>query len=174
MLVLAAGVLGGTLAYLFTQTEPIENKFDYGAVPVDILEEFDGTTKSNVVIANEGNTDSFVRAGILITWKNVQGEVSSTAVRPEDYTMTLNPDGWFEKDGYYYCTSRVDAGQATPVLIVNAEKTAEAQVPEGYDLSIEILAQSVQADGEKNGRPMVETAGWPVTVDSAGRLVPGA
>lgn len=164
VLVLVLGVIGGTLAYLATNTAPVVNNFTYGNVPIDIPEDFNGTTKTNVRIQNKGTADAFVRASIVVTWKDKDGNVSSTTpVLGTDYTMDLNTEGWFEKDGYYYCTNRVLAGKESAVLITEAKKTADAKVPEGYDLSIEILAQSVQADGMKNDMPMVEAIGWPVT-----------
>ena len=162
VLVLTVAMVGGTLAYLATQTDPVVNTFTYGQVPIDIPEDFDGTTKENVRVSNTGNVDAFVRAKIVVTWKSASGEVSGVAVQPGDYTMTTG-DGWFRgTDGFYYCKAPVKADTESPVLITTATRTGTA--PEGYDLSIEILAQSVQADGIKDGVPMVQAIKWPVTV----------
>ena len=119
--------------------------------------------------ANDGPADAFVRAKIVVTWKSASGEVSGTAVKPGDYTLTTG-DGWFQgTDGFYYCKNRVEAKTDSEVLITRATKTAAAVVPEGFDLSIEILAQSVQADGEFTaGEPMVEHF-WPVNAEPNGQ-----
>ena len=165
-LVLLIGMVGGTLAYLAVHTAPVENTFEFGTIDPTIPEQFDGTVKTDVKVANNGSIDVFVRARIVVTWKNGSDVSSTVPVLGTDYTMTTNPDGgWFEgSDGFWYCRTRVGKGNDSPILIGRAEKTQNAVVPEGYDLSIEILAQSVQADGMKDGVPMVQAIGWPVTV----------
>lgn len=173
VLVLAVAVVGGTFAYLFTKTENLVNVFTYGDNSIDIDETFDQKVKSDVKIKNTGNVDAYVRAKIVVTWKNAAGEVSGVIPQESiDYTMELNKKDWFEgKDGFWYCKAPVVANRDSAVLIQKAEKLGSA--PEGYDLSVEILAQSVQADGVKNGKLMVENL-WPVTVDTSGTLVPTA
>lgn len=174
---LLLGVIGGTLAYMAAKTEPVQNQFTFGDLPIDIPETIDKGVKSNVKIHNGGNVDAYVRAKIVVTWKNAAGEVSGVIPKEStDYTMELNKTNWFEgKDGFWYCSLPVKAGpnSFSPVLITKATRTKEANIPEGYNLSVEILAQSVQADGVKDGRPMVENL-WPVTVDTSGTLVPTA
>ena len=165
---LTFAMVGGTLAYLAAQTSDVVNTFTFGDVPIDIPEQFENGVKENVRVTNTGAADAFVRAKIVVTWKSASGEVSGTPVQAGDYTLDLNTTDWFLKDGFYYCKNRVEAKTDSEVLITKATKTGTA--PEGFDLSIEILAQSVQADGVKDGKPMVEAIGWPVTVNSNGQL----
>ena len=168
VLVLIVATIGGSIAYMAAKTTDVVNEFTFGNVPIDIPEKFDGTTKSDVKVHNNGSADAFVRAKIVVTWKSASGEVSATAVKPGDYTLKLNKTDWFQgTDGFWYCTNRVKAGKDSAVLINTATKAGTA--PEGYDLSIEILAQSVQADGMKDGKPVVEAIGWPVTASPAGQ-----
>ena len=169
VLVLIVATIGGSIAYMAAKTSDVVNEFTFGNVPIDIPEQFDGTTKSDVKVHNNGSADAFVRAKIVVTWKNAAGEVSATPVKDTDYDMTTG-DGWFQgTDGFWYCTNRVPAGQDSAVLITKATKKEGVVPPEGYDLSIEILAQSVQADGMKDGKPMVEAIGWPVTATPNGQ-----
>ena len=164
VLVLIVATIGGSIAYMAAKTDNVVNEFTFGNVPIDIPEQFDGTTKSDVKVHNNGSADAFVRAKIVVTWKNAAGEISGTAVKDTEYTLELNTKDWFLKDGFYYCTNRVEANTDSEVLINTATKADGVVPPEGYDLSIEILAQSVQADGEKNGVPMVENF-WPVNAE---------
>lgn len=47
-------------------------------------------------VKNTGNTDAFIRAQIVVTWKDANGNVSATKpVEDTDYTMTLNTTDWF-------------------------------------------------------------------------------
>lgn len=82
-------------------------------------------------------------------------------------------------DGYYYYTQRVSykADQnSTRLLFTDCKPLIDIQTgqtpnqPNGYALSIEILSQSVQADGvDQSGVPAV-TASWGAVVQADGTL----
>ena len=147
LLILAISV-GGTLAYLATQTGSVANTFTPTSVGTHIDEVKDGNVKKNVTVTNTGSTDAYVRAAIVVTWINDDGQVYPQApVLGTDYTMELNTGttgAWTAYNGYYYCKAPVAGGGKTGVLISSAEPTGDA--PEGYYLSIEILAQAIQAE----------------------------
>lgn len=145
VIVLLAGAVGGTWAFLVAQSEPVQNNFTYAHVSCTINEEFDGTTKSNVKIQNTGDIPAYVRARIVVTWKKASGNVSAVPVKDSDYTITFNTTDWTQQEGdYWYCKTAVDATKFTPVLIKECKKTVTA--PEGYDLSVEILADAIQSE----------------------------
>ena len=150
--VLIFAMVGGTLAYLATNTKPVENTFQFGSSDVTIPEEIDGGVKKSVPIKNNGNIPVYIRAQIIVTWKNAAGEII-----PADsnaFTCTMNGD-WFQQDGMWYYKNIVNPG-STAVLFTNGTKNGTPPA-EGYDLSVEILAQTCQADGMKDGKHMVET-----------------
>lgn len=147
LLILAISV-GGTLAYLATQTGPVANTFIPTSVGTEIKEDNVGNVKKNVTVTNTGSTDAYVRAAIVVTWINDAGEVYPQApVLGTNYTMDLNKadDAWKEYGGYYYWHAPVAGGGETDVLISSATPT-DGTAPEGYYLSIEILAQAIQAE----------------------------
>ena len=164
VLVLILATVGGTLAYVAAKTTPLVNNFTYGDVPIDIPEKFDGSTKSDVKIHNQGPSDAFVRAQIIVTWKNGNNVAAKAPKLGTDYTLELNTKDWFQVGDFYYCTKRVPADEFSAVLITKATEVTD-NAPKDYRLSIEILAQSVQADGMKSGKPMVEAIEWPVTAN---------
>ena len=172
VLVLAAAVVGGSLAWLQSSTQPLTNEFTYAATPIDIPENFDGQVKRDVKVHNEGNVPAYVRAKVVVTWKDADGNVSAKPITESDYTMAMG-EGWFEKDGIWYCKTAVAPGQDSPVFITEAKKAEGAARPEGFDLSIEVMAQSIQAEGMQGEQHMVE-AMWPVTVNDSGVLAPKA
>lgn len=151
-LLLVAGIvlmltiaIGGTIAYIVANTEPVVNTFTPGEVPITIHETFDGETKSDVYVTNDGNVPAYIRAKIIVTWKDAQGNVSGTPVQTSDYSITWG-NGWTEEaDGFYYYNASVEAGDPTTNLINSCTK--KGTPPDGYDLSVEIIAESIQAEG---------------------------
>ena len=83
-LVLTAAI-GGTTAFIVANTNQVKNEFTPGEVPIEVKESFDGTTKSDVRIRNNGNVLAFIRAKVVATWKDSGGNVSSTPVKTGDY-----------------------------------------------------------------------------------------
>lgn len=147
VIVLLAGAVGGTWAFLVAQSEPVQNNFTYAHVRCTIDEEFDGTTKSDVQIQNTGDIPAYIRARIVVTWKDTSGNVSSTVpVKNTDYTIAFNEKDWTQQGGYWYCNTAVNPNGFTPELISECKKTANANAPKGYDLSVEILADAIQSE----------------------------
>lgn len=143
LVVIAMGVVGGTVAYLVTKTDPVVNTFTPGEVSCKIDETFDGTTKSNVYVTNTGNTNAYIRAAIIVTWKDAAGNIAATVpAKGTDYTLELNETDWVEHDGYYYYKGSVAPNAQTENLII----TCTAKNSNGdYTLSVEILADAIQS-----------------------------
>lgn len=159
-----AGVLavGGTLAWLTAQTDEVENAFEPGKVTTTIVEDPDGNAKKDVKIRNTGNVDAYIRAAVVVTWQNEDGEVygKSQPVAGTDYKIAFNKDDqtdgkWVEgDDGFWYWTGRVapavesdeDSG-LTGVLITSCTYDKEKAPAEGYHLCVEVIGSGVQADG---------------------------
>lgn len=144
VIVLLAGAVGGTWAFLVAQSEPVQNNFTYAHVSCTINEKFENGVKSDVTIKNTGDIPAYIRARIVVTWKDTSGNVSAVPVENTDYTITFNTTDWTQQGDYWYCKTAVDAGGETPVLIIKCEKKGTA--PDGYDLSVEILADAIQSE----------------------------
>ena len=118
--------------------------------------------KHSTEIQNHSDSvKAYIRAAIVVNWMDTDGNVWATI--PElklgtDYAMELG-DGWaLGADGFYYHKSAVNPNDDTSVLIKSAKPLKNA--PEaGYYLSIEILAQGIQADGvDSDGNAPAELA----------------
>ena len=160
LVMLLTVAVGGTLAYLTANTEPLENIFPTSEVPISVQESFNGTVKNNVTIQNDGDTEAYIRAAVVVTWQDSEGKVY--AVKPEvgvDYQITFpTGTGWVYRtaDGFYYYTSPVVpednavttdvVEDSTGVLLTNC-MPLKAAPADGYTLSVEIVAESVQAKG---------------------------
>lgn len=157
--------VGTTLAYLFTHTDPIVNTFTPSTVGIDIEEKTGDYVKKDVKITNNGDIDVYVRAIVVVSWKDDSGNVYATApVEGIDYTVKWTKEGWVEKDGVYYYTSPVKPGKFTGILLTDC-KPVKGNAPEGYKLSVEILSSAIQAEPTN----AVEDA-WGVTVNEYGTL----
>ena len=147
VIVLLAGAVGGTWAFLVAQSEPVQNNFTYAHVRCTIDEKFENGVKSDVQIQNTGDIPAYIRARIVVTWKGASGNVSSTVpVENTDYTIAFNTTDWTQQGGYWYCKTAVNPNGFTPELISECKKTANANAPKGYDLSVEILADAIQSE----------------------------
>ena len=183
MLLLLATV-GTTLAYIFTETESVENTFNPSKVSCAVVEngyepvsgkiQNISDIKSNVQIKNTGDTDAYIRVAVVVNWASADGScVWAQTPADDDYTITYNlSNGWFNGgDGFYYYSKAVSPGESTSVLIDEAKQLLAA--PKGTDgtqyyLSIEIVASAIQSTPET----VVENH-WGVTVEN-GVITPGA
>ncbi len=147
--ILCSIIACATIAYVFTSTQPLENTFTDAYVACEVKEDFDGTTKSNVTIKNTGDVQSYIRAKVVVTWMS-DDKSKVTAKKPvegSDYVITYaTGTNWQEgSDGYWYYKLPVDIGNETNVLIEDCSLKDGATVPDGYYLSVEIVASSIQS-----------------------------
>lgn len=169
VLVLLLAVAGGTLAWLTAQ-DSVTNTFSPAYVTCDVAENFENGIKSGVKIKNTSNIPAYIRAYIVVTWKDDAGNVyGKLPVANTDYTIVMAQNtGWVTgSDGYYYYTSPVAVDGNTDTLISECKLTEEVVKPNGYNLSVEIIAEAIQS------LPTTTvTSVWPVTVDANGALAP--
>ena len=169
VLLIAAVTVATVYAYLKTQTPAVENTFSAAQDPeATITESFDPNTEKKDVAVKVGKTgySVYVRAAIVVTWKNAEnGDVLATKpVAGVDYTITLNDSAWFEKDGFYYHIAAVPSEGTTANLIISCKPIA-GKAPAGYGLNVEIVAQTIQSAGTTDtGDTPAVTDAWGVKV----------
>lgn len=147
-----AGVVGGTVAYLVADTEPLTNNFDLAEVSCSVKEEFDNRIKENVKIQNTSNIPAYIRAKVVVTWQDESGNVYGQApVAETNYTIQFNEGVWKREGDYWYYDEPVapvtENNCYTPVLINRCSSSGTE--PEGYHLSVEILAEAIQSEPTK-------------------------
>lgn len=165
LLLLAA--VGGTIAYIVTQSGPVENTFTPGTVDVTINEKFEKQVKENVNVGNTGDVPVYVRAMLVINWIDAEGNIVLTVPEGYSYTMTglaADGSGWTKaSDGYYYYKDPVAAGSATNNLLDKCEAVTPANAE--YFLQVDVLTEVIQADPTD---AVEET--WGVTVAADGTI----
>lgn len=151
--ILCSIIACATIAFVFMNTEPLKNTFTDAYVACEVLETFDGTTKTDVTVKNTGEVQSYIRAKVVVTWMSAD-KTKVTALKPvddTDYVITYadetNADTNWEKgsDGYWYYKLPVDVGKETEKLIESCSLKPGVTAPDGYYLSVEIVASSIQS-----------------------------
>lgn len=158
LLLLACAAVGGTIAFLTDETPAVVNEFTPAEVTTEVTEDRNGNVKSNVQIKNTGDIDAYIRAAVVVTWQDAQGNIyGKTPVAGTDYTISFHTDAqstpagqWvLANDGFYYWTEPVKSYDDAPndcstgVLIDSCTYTANA--PEGYSLNVEIIGSGIQS-----------------------------
>ena len=143
LMLVATMMVGGTLAYLFTNTEPVENIFTPSYVSCSVTESFDGTTKRNVNVTNTGNIDAYIRVK-LVTYRvnDKRQHIGGTASLP---TFTLG-ENWVSYDGYYYYTLPVAPGDRPKTNLTDSMTLVGSyDDADGGKQVIEVMAEAIQS-----------------------------
>lgn len=131
VVMLIGAVVGSTVAFLVTQTDPVENKFTYASVSCAVSESFNGTTKEKVQIQNTGTTDAYIRATYVVNWLNKDGTIAASVPEGYEYKLTENPNGkwtYNPNDGYFYYWTPVAPGGFTADSLLTCIEIGRAHV----------------------------------------------
>lgn len=143
LMVLVTLAIGGTLAYLTTDTDPVQNNFKPSFVDCEVTENFDGTTKSNVNVENIGDTEAYIRVKLVTYRVNDEGQhIGGTAEIPG-----FNPGtNWVKYGDYYYYTRPVAPGDEPAAdLIDSITLTGSYDDADGGKQVIEVMAEAIQS-----------------------------
>ncbi|NCC86535.1 MAG: hypothetical protein EOM05_01535 [Clostridia bacterium] len=164
VLLIVAIAAGGTLAWIST-SDAITSGFSVADVKCSVLEDLSGNNKENVRVENTGSIDEYIRATIVMSWIDEDGNTVAQEVKASDYTMSLNETDWFVgTDGYYYCKAKVAQGDKTQNLINSCVMN---NTTSGYTFKLDVIAAAIQA----NPKDAVEDAWSAVEVDANGILM---
>lgn len=143
VLVLSLAV-GGTLAYIAAKTDNVENQFERAYVTCQVNANDNGTFD----VTNTGNVDAYIRAAIVVNWMDSSGNVRGIAPASTDYKLGVNHADWWHdpKLGYYYYKYSVIPTGVTEDLVTSI--SVNDTVPSDYELSVEVVAEAIQADGD--------------------------
>ena len=153
--------VGGTIAFLVQETGELENEFELEEISTAVVND-----AGEVSIRNTGDARAaYIRAKVIANWVKEENGDPAAAVygsAPEagvDYSFTsFDPENkWVEYPAdsgtFYYCEP-VQANNPTSVFFSGLTVLTEA--PAGYTLSVEVVAQAIQADGtdSKGNKPI--------------------
>ena len=156
--------VGGTVAFIVTQTQAVKNTFTPADVKVDIQEDFDGRVKKNVNVKNTGDTDAYIRVKLVTYMADSEGNpIAENASKPSfhpgsDWSYCVSDDT-------YYYGKPVAPGDKTSDLIGDSGIMLEnGQV-------VEVLAEGIQSvpdNAVEEAWPAVEVVDGVLQVKEAG------
>lgn len=136
ILILAIGI-GGTVAFLVANTDPITNSFTPANVTCEVNEDFnaDNTVKTSATVQNTGNIPAYIRVAVVANTIDDENNVTGAA-RLDD---KLASDKWTKlDDGYYYYNEVVAPDASTSNLLMDGIELDGIQVT--------ILASAIQSE----------------------------
>ncbi len=181
LVLVALVAVGSTMAYLQSSTPRTANNFVAPVADIQINEnsssfQFDSnlTTIKKVRIQNVKNTNQsvpvYIRVKLVPIWRHAStGEGTGIPVTGLTYgygtdganSNPISPWVYHQADGYYYYKTPVAPDNYTNYLIGKVTVTQAANQPD-CDLEVQVIADSIQADGKMaNGDSAAKNA-WGV------------
>lgn len=163
VVLLALISVGSTLGMLQDSTDTVENPFTPGQGDIGIIEssgssetsgesyELDssGSADKNVWITNpEGslNVPMYIRVRLVPVWRNSTGENAGNIDREIKYNLAEGwTQNWVQNGDYYYYKKVLQPGETTEQLLDSVH--VDGGIPEGMTLEIQVIADSIQAEG---------------------------
>lgn len=166
LVLVVSTVIGTTMAYLVSSPDPVVNTFTPARVDSKVDENLNTPgVKKDVRIQNDSNVTAYIRAAVVVTWRNGDNVMPS---QQGDYIIDwtgITDSSWFEKDGFYYYKNPVTAQGHTGELFTDCSPVEGKAPADDYELCVEILSEAIQAEPAE----AVEGA-WGVTVNADGTI----
>ena len=159
LLVVTTVTVGGTVAYLSTNTAPVVNTFEPSHVTCSVTENFDGVTKSNVNVTNTSDIDAYIRVKLVTYRVNAAGQHIGGVAEIPEYTPGAN---WVKHEEYYYYTLPVHPGESPAANLISSIKLKSSyDDADGGKQVIEVMAEAIQSVPDK----AIKEA-WGVTISN--------
>ena len=144
--------VGGTVAYIFTQTDPVINTFTPTEAKITVDEKISGNQKTEITVKNTSTgVPVYIRVALVANMIDKDKNVTGAASVP---TFTPGDDWKKGSDGYYYYTKPVPVGGSTGNLLEKAMTLDE-------NMQVVVLADAIQAEPTT-----AVTQAWGVTVEN--------
>ena len=148
--------VGGTVAYIFTQTDPVINTFTPTEAKITVDEKTNNNQKTEIIVKNNSTgVPVYIRVALVANMIDKDENVTGAASVP---TFTLGDNWIVGNDGYYYYTEPIPVGGSTGNLLQSPMTLDE-------NMQVVVLADAIQAMPQK---AVIDA--WGVTVDSNGSI----
>ena len=128
--------VGGTVAYIFTQTDPVINTFTPTEAKITVDEETNSNQKTSITVVNNSTgVPVYIRVALVANMIDKDKNVTGAASVP---TFTLGDNWIVGNDGYYYYTEPVPVGESTGNLL-------KSQMILDENMQVVVLADAIQA-----------------------------
>ena len=148
--------VGGAVAYIFTQTDPVINTFTPTEAKITVDEQTSNNQKTSITVVNNSTgVPVYIRVALVANMIDKDENVTGAASVP---TFTLGDNWIVGNDGYYYYTEPVPVRESTGNLLEKAMTLDE-------NMQVVVLADAIQAMPKE---AVIDA--WGVTVDSNGSI----
>lgn len=167
LLVITTVTVGGTVAYLTTNTDSVVNTFEPSEVSCEVQETFDGTYKWNINVTNTSDIEAYLRVK-LVSYRVNDAEPPQHIGGEAPINNFILGDDWLEIGGYYYYTKPVAANGGVPEtpLTEKLELTKSYDDADGGKQVIEVMAEAIQSKPTS----AVQDS-WGVTIAADGTII---
>ena len=149
LVLLLLSVVGTSVAYMFRQTDEVQNQFEPALVQCEI------TNKSTASIRNDGTIPAYLRVRLVTYWIGADGKIMD---KPSKIMSIDTADGWVKGlDNTYYYSKPVDPQQAVTLLKAGQTLTVETDGP--YTQVIEVFGEAIQSQPASAAK-----SAWGVTI----------
>ena len=129
--------IGGTVAYLVTKTDAVNNTFTPTDVSCEVVKNADGS----VQVQNTGSINAYIRVYVTANYVKSNGHICAAHTASATAPI-LNGTGWSKgEDGLYYYSAQVPSNGLTSVLFSSPPTGANAEC---CTLEIEVFASAIQ------------------------------
>ena len=128
--------VGGTVAYIFTQTGPVINTFTPTEAKITVDEETNSNQKTSITVVNNSTgVPVYIRVALVANMIDKDKNVTDAA----DVPNFTPGDKWIQIGEYYYYTEPVPVGKSTGNLLQSSMKLDE-------NMQVVVLADAIQAE----------------------------
>lgn len=156
--------VGGTVAFIVTQTQAVKNTFTPSDVTVDIQEDFDGSIKKNVNVKNTGDTDAYIRVKLVTYMADSKGNPIAKNASIPSFDPGSDWSYCKSDDTYYYGKPVAPNGTTSDLIGSEGITLINGQV-------VEVLAEGIQSvpyNAVEEAWPAVEVVDGVLQVKEAG------
>lgn len=170
--------VSSVLAYMFKQSETLDNQFVPADVQCAVTETFEDDVKTSVKVENTGNIESYIRLRVVAYWQDSKGNaVAITA--PE---IKFGGEWKYDSDNWIYDEGEKTFYHKTPVP---AHELTSELFDDGFS-GIKLEKKTVTFDGQKyTYHPVITFIAeavqsvptnavieiWTVSLDSNGNII---
>lgn len=154
---LVAAIAGTSVAYMFRQTDKVENQFKPATVSCEVYEE-----NGKIHIKNTGSIDAYLRIRIVVYWVNRDNGDIQDKPSP-DLELNYDQDNWIKglENTYYYKTA-VEPDKS----VVLSDPIAKKEDPsDNTKWKVHIFGEAIQSQPANAAQ-----SAWGVIIDGSGDI----
>lgn len=136
---------GGVVAYMFQMAESKERELIPAEVSCEVVETFDGESKSSIQVKNTGNIPVYIRLRLVSYWTEADDTSSGQIVsESSEFPEVKLGQDWMEGENHtYYYKKPVSPDTLTENML---KEPIVLQDKDGYQQVLEVFAEAIQSE----------------------------